>query len=257
MQPIYNALITKLKNDNRFNFDDTLVEEKKLDIFVNKKLITSLMCTPVDMSELAIGYLMSEGIVKKIKHIQKIKQKNSQIFIKAKIHVKKATKLNTQGVIISGCGRSKSVSTSINDLNATKIKSEKKISSKILLEQMEKFYTQCPLYEQTGCVHTAKLYIDENTYYIGEDIAQHNTIDKAIAKAKMDKAHVKDAFLMVSGRLSSEMVAKAIMHKVPILVSRTATTSLGYKIAQAYGLTLVGFARANGMNIYTQQERIC
>ena len=61
---------------------------------------------------------------------------------------------------------------------------------------------------------------------------------------------------MVSGRLSSEMVAKAIMHKIPLLVSRTAATYLGVVLARKFDLTLCGFARGNSMNIYSFEKRI-
>jgi FdhD protein len=62
--------------------------------------------------------------------------------------------------------------------------------------------------------------------------------------------------LFLSGRLSSEMVVKAVMHKIPVVVSRTAPTSLGVQIADTYGVTLIGFARGQKMNIYTHAERI-
>ena len=130
------------------------------------------------------------------------------------------------------------------------------VSASLLSTQMSQFYTECPLYEQTGCVHTAKLFVDEKTFFIGEDIAQHNTIDKAIGKARLANADISKAFLMVSGRLSSEMVAKAVMHSIPILVSRTASTCLGLMIAKKFNLTLIGFAREGKMNIYNAPERV-
>ncbi len=99
------------------------------------------------------------------------------------------------------------------------------------------------MYEQTGCVHTAKVYYDDDTYFIGEDIAQHNTIDKAVGKARLAGVDITKCFLMVSGRLSSEMVAKAVMHQIPILASRTASTCRGVNIADKFGLTLIGFVK--------------
>jgi len=121
---------------------------------------------------------------------------------------------------------------------------------------MQQFYKQCPLYEQTGCVHTAKLYIDDTTSFIAEDIAQHNTIDKAIGKAMLNHTDISKSFLMVSGRLSAEMVAKAVMHQIPIIASRTAPTCLGIQIAKKFGITLIGFVRNQNMNIYQNPQRI-
>ena len=121
---------------------------------------------------------------------------------------------------------------------------------------MQNFYNSCPLYEKTGCVHTARFFINENNFFDAEDIAQHATVDKAIGKAILNGFSGKDGIMLVSGRLSSEMIVKAVMHKIPILVSRTATTCLGAKIANFFNLTLVGFARGDKMNIYTHPERI-
>lgn len=121
---------------------------------------------------------------------------------------------------------------------------------------MKNFYTSCPLYEKTGCVHTARLYFDNKNYFDAEDIAQHSTVDKAIGKAILNGFDPKNGIMMVSGRLSSEMIVKAVVHKIPILISRTATTCLGAKIADTFNLTLVGFVRGEKMNIYTHDWRI-
>ena len=139
---------------------------------------------------------------------------------------------------------------------ARSIKADVKFNKDEILRQMEQFYTQCELYEMTGCVHTAKLFVSGEQFYIGEDIAQHNTIDKAVGKAILAGAQLQNSFLMVSGRLSSEMVAKAVMHGISVLVSRTAPTSLGVVIARKFNLTLCGFARGENINVYSVVERI-
>ncbi len=258
MEPTYNAPITKVKNGKKIAFEDTLVREIKLEIIVNGRRIGAVMSTPMDSEALGIGYLMSEAIIKDVNDIEnmELKADGMELHVKAKIDEQNAKRLNAEGVVISGCGRSTTANIDPDSIQAKVIKSDVRIEAKLLSAQMNQFYTECPLYEQTGCVHTAKLYIDEDTCFIGEDIAQHNTIDKAIGKARLAKKDISNAFLMVSGRLSSEMVAKAVMHSIPILVSRTASTCLGYMIAKKFGLTLVGFARGENMNIYMHEERI-
>lgn len=259
MEPTFNVPIIKIKNGKKIKVEDTLVREIKLEIIVNGEKIGAVMSTPVDSEALGVGYLMSEAIIKSVDDIKSMKLTNDGMCLEidAKIDEENAKKLNSEGVVISGCGRSTTANIDPEAIEAKLITSNFQLDAKLLSAQMSQFYTQCPLYEQTGCVHTAKLYIDENTYFIGEDIAQHNTIDKAIGKARLAKKELSNAFLMVSGRLSSEMVAKAVMHSLPILVSRTASTCLGYMIAKKFGLTLVGFARGENMNIYTNEERIC
>ncbi|WP_331774761.1 formate dehydrogenase accessory sulfurtransferase FdhD [Sulfurospirillum sp. 1612] len=261
MGPIFTTQVTKIKNNKKFETDDTVIREIKLDININGKRIVSLMATPTDLKELSIGYLISENIIEKVSDITQfeITDIDTKIYkadIKATINEASSDKLNTEGVIVSGCGRGASTHISLKSIEAKVMQDDFYIDANLLFKEMGEFYTQCPLYEQTGCVHTAKIHIDDSIYFIGEDIAQHNTIDKAVGKALLAGHSVNRAFLMVSGRLSSEMVAKAVMHQIPILASRTASTCRGVNIAAKFGLTLIGFVRGQSMNIYRNPERI-
>ena len=260
MKAISNIEITKIKNYEKNEVIDTLVNEVVLTIYVNKQRVAVMMATPTDIKPLVVGYLISESIIPGIEDIEEVSLNLENDFeitahVKSKnVNSSNIEKLNTEGIIISGCGSSK---TSNIDPNLNKfIKSDIKFGSSLILSKMATFYTECDLYEQTGCVHTAKLFIDDDEFYIGEDIAQHNTIDKVLGKALLNNAKLENSFLMVSGRLSSEMVAKTVMHGVPLLVSRTAPTFLGVSIARKFNLTLCGFARGNGMNIYSAGKRI-
>lgn len=259
MEPIFQTEIIKYKNGKSIGeIQDTLVREIKLEIYINGDKIGALMATPTDQEALAIGYLMSENIIESAKDIKNFKLENDgmQIHINAKINEEHLKSLNSEAVVISGCGRSLSANIDPKEIEAKVITNPFKIKPEIIFKQMATFYTQCELYEQTGCVHTAKLYIDENTFFIGEDIAQHNTIDKAVGKAQIKGANLQNSFLMVSGRLSSEMVAKAVMHQIPVLISRTASTCLGVMIARKFNLTLIGFARGENMNVYSGHDRL-
>ncbi len=261
MQPTYLTEVTKIKNGKKIVVKDTLIKEAKLDIIINNKKIASMMAVPLDLKELIVGYVIGEKIVDKVDDIKEIiikseDERNYEVLIDAKVSQKNIDKLDSEGVIVSGCGKGVSANVDIDSIEAQKITSDFSIKADLLFNEMQTFYGQCPLYEQTGCVHTAKLYIDKDTYFIGEDIAQHNTIDKAVGKALLKGYDIQHSFLMVSGRLSSEMVAKAVVHKVPILASRTASTCRGVMIAERFGLTLIGFVRGKSMNIYRNPKRI-
>ncbi|WP_170000844.1 formate dehydrogenase accessory sulfurtransferase FdhD [Campylobacter sp. RM16189] len=258
MQPIYTTQITKFKGDTQFLKDDILVREIKLEIQINDRRFGAMMATPVDQETLAVGYLISENIIAKASDISDVKLDDDGLSVKitAKVNEGSMKRFDEEAIIISGCGRGQTANIDPEAMSARVVKADIKFKKDEILKQMRQFYTQCELYEMTGCVHTAKLYVDENTFFIGEDIAQHNTIDKAVGKACLAGVDLSKTFLMVSGRLSSEMVAKAVMHGVPALVSRTAPTSLGVLIARKFNLTLCGFARGENMNVYSGLERI-
>jgi FdhD protein len=258
---VFKTKVVKIKDGKKFEVEDEVIREIKLTIFVNGKKVGALMSVPLDLKELAVGFLMSESIIEDVNDIKDIElkdidTKNFEVYIDAIVNEKNIERLDLEGVIVSGCGRGVSTQISKIAIDAAIMKDEFKIKADLLFKEMAKFYTQCPLYEQTGCVHTAKIYFDEDTYFIGEDIAQHNTIDKAVGKARLAGIDVSKCFLMVSGRLSSEMVAKAVTHQIPILASRTASTCRGVNIADKFGLTLIGFVRGERMNIYRNPQRI-
>jgi FdhD protein len=258
VEPLFTTKITKVKGGEKFETNDTLVREIKLELFVNGERAGAVMSTPIDQEALAVGYLMSENIIQKASDITSVRLINDGmgVEVNSRVNYDGIKRLNAEGVVMSGCGKSLTSNIDPEAINAKVIQSGFRINASDLLAHMKEFYLNCPLYEQTGCVHTAKLFVDENTFFIGEDIAQHNTIDKVTGKAALAGKDISNSFLMVSGRLSSEMVAKCVMHGIPILVSRTACTCLGYMIAKKFNLTLVGFAREDKMNIYFAQERI-
>ncbi len=89
-----------------------------------------------------------------------------------------------------------------------------------------------------------------------EDIGRHNAVDKVIGYALLENVPVQGKVMLASGRLSSEIVTKCARAGIPVVVSRSAPTSLAVEIADAAGITLVGFVRGDRMNIYTGRQRI-
>ena len=258
MEPIHPFSIVKIRHGKKMPFEDTLIREIKLTITVNGEEIAALMATPVDQEALAIGYLMSENILAQASDISEVslEEEGARVVIAATIDEAAARKLNAEGVVISGCGRSKTANIDPEAIRARTLTTGYARPAAWISETMEGFEAHCRLYRQTGSVHTAMLALEDGTTFVAEDIAQHNTVDKAIGKARLAGADTTRSVLFVSGRLSSEMVAKAVMHAIPIVVSRTASTCLGVRIADKFGLTLVGFARKGSMNIYTHDDRI-
>jgi len=258
MEPIYRAEIVKFKGDERRIVSDILVREIKLEILLNSKRFGALMATPSDQKALAVGYLLSENLISdpsRIKNIE-LAPDGLSVNVCGEINEKRLNSFDAEKVIISGCGRSSTANIDPAAMAARKVRSDAKFHKNEILNLMSEFYTQCELYEMTGCVHTAKLFTAGGEYFIGEDIAQHNTIDKSVGKAVLAGCDTQGSLLLVSGRLSSEMVAKAVMSGVSALVSRTAPTSLGVVIARKFDLTLCGFARGENLNVYSGEERI-
>ncbi len=109
---------------------------------------------------------------------------------------------------------------------------------------------------QTGGVHSAALADRQKIHLFAEDIGRHNAVDKLIGKAFLAGIPVEDKILLSSGRISGEIMTKVIRNRIPIMISRTAPTCMSITYAEDHGITLIGFARGNRMNIYTHPQRV-
>jgi FdhD protein len=112
------------------------------------------------------------------------------------------------------------------------------------------------LYLETGGVHSAALSDGKEILLFSEDIGRHNAVDKLIGKAFLRDVSIENKVLLTSGRVTSEIVTKAGRNRFPILISRAAPSCMAISYAEDMGITLVGFARGDRMNIYAWPNRI-
>ncbi|WP_457597526.1 formate dehydrogenase accessory sulfurtransferase FdhD [Hydrogenimonas sp.] len=259
-EPTCRLDVVKISEKGAKEVEDELIVETRFDLYLNGERAASVVGTPGDEKALALGYLISEGILKHPDALRRFGASGEGI-VRLEMEVsgydpQALGRLDSEGVMIAGCGKSLSAHLSPETIDAAVVRSDFAVDAARLFGEMEGFLEHCRLYRRTGAVHTARLVCDDGRDFVAEDLAQHNTIDKALGKARLAGADVSRAFLLLSGRLSSEMVAKAVMHGVPIVASRTAATCMGVKIGERFGLTLAGFVRGGRLNLYTHPKRI-
>ncbi|RDU64879.1 formate dehydrogenase accessory sulfurtransferase FdhD [Helicobacter sp. MIT 14-3879] len=248
--------IAKINNDDIIIKNDIIIKEERVSFYLNGNKIISTMCLPNEQDFHIVGFLMNEGVLESIDDINSIKisKDGLSVYLNAKINEDNISNLYYEKTLTSGC----CVGVSANFEGKIV---EKFISSKIsfsidkIKSIIEEFDYNSKLFNLTGCVHKVAIICD-NKKFISEDIGRHNAVDKAIGKARLKKANLNNAILIVSGRLSMEMVIKCAMSDIPVVISRAATTALGVKSAQKLGITLIGFARNGNFNIYTHKSRI-
>jgi len=250
-------IIEKFKGDDSFEVEDVTIQESRLNVFLNGVKAISMMCIPKDQDAHVIGFLMSEDVIDSVDDIEelKISEDGLRVDISAKVNENSLQNLYKEKTLTSGCGGgvTGNVAGSLEiPFNQTKFK----IAPETIYTEVKEFYADSELYNLTGCVHKAMLYLEDGTTVTAEDIGRHNAIDKAVGKCKLRRIDTTKSVLFVSGRLSSEMVTKAVMHRIPLVISRTAPTHLGVKTAHDHGITIIGFARGRKMNVYTHSGRI-
>lgn len=241
---------------NFTNESDFIIKEERVSFYLNGVKIISTMCLPNDQDAHILGFLFNEGVIEKYSDVKSIKIANDglRVFMEAKINEANITNLYHEKTLTSGC--CVGVSANFEGRILQKFVSSKaRFSLETLSQKIAEFERDSELFNLTGCVHKVMIFC-ENRAFVSEDIGRHNALDKAIGKAIMAGADLSSAVLIVSGRLSMEMVIKCAMSGIPLVISRAATTALGIKSALKLGITLIGFARNGKLNIYTHKGRI-
>ncbi len=154
--------------------------------------------------------------------------------------------------MLSGCGGSTSL---LDVARLPRISSDLKISRYDIQKGVKSVLTS-DLHKLTGGVHIVGLLTKGRHICIAEDIGRHNALDRVIGYGLLNSVNFRETFVVSSGRISSEMVRKCLVANIPIIISRGSTTSLAIEIAEQAGLTIIGFARGERMNIYSGRERI-
>jgi FdhD protein len=121
---------------------------------------------------------------------------------------------------------------------------------------VREFQHRSQVYRTTGGVHSAALCDTGSILLFNEDIGRHNAIDKIFGECILRDISVDDRIIITSGRVSSEILLKVIKRNIPILISKSAPTDLGVRLANDLGVTLVGFVRGERMNVYSNGWRV-
>lgn len=241
--------IIKITPEQRIQVEESLVEEYPLRIYLNEKKLTSLLCSPRDLKPLVIGYLMTEGYISDFEEILSLAFMEAQ---NAMMVCLKSDRENPKDYS-SFCQEN---TTYLDELNCQPLRSELTLSAYKVFDFMEDILSHSQVFKQTGGVHTVGLANTKGVLMVKEDVARHNALSKVIGEACAEGMDFSDKIIVLSGRVSLEMLVKAARVGVSIVISKSAPTSLSVELAERLNITLVGFVRENRMNIYTHPKRI-
>jgi len=238
---------------------DFVAQEKPLHIFLNRTHYVTIFCSPSNLKELAVGHVLSEGIVKSIEEIGEISLKEEEVcHVKLKPHVNLEKRMKLlkpfSRVIFSACGGTAPYQYSGR---LPKITSNLKVKAEVILNSINGLNSIAKTFRKTGGVHAAAIYNSDGTIVaFAEDVGRHNAVDKAIGIGALSKTDFCGCFLALSGRLTGDIVLKAARVGLPIVASLAAAIDSGIAVAKEVDLTLIGFVRGKRMNIYNFPERI-
>jgi FdhD protein len=250
--------IYRVTRDSKQACEDIVVKELPLTILLNGRELVTLLCSPANLKYLAIGFLLSEGLLQSRDDIKRIIDDEQRGIVR----VETVTDLNGEEeqvfkrIITPGCGRGAALYSAADAVGMNEVKSELQVSGIEILELMTQFQHRSETYRSTGGVHSAALCDNKSLNIFSEDIGRHNAIDKIFGRCIWEGISTNNQIILTSGRISSEIVIKIARNNVPVLASKSAPTDTAVKLADLLGVTLIGFVRGTHMNVYSHHQRI-
>lgn len=229
--PVY-----KIENGVKSKVLRDVVVEYPLELTLNGKSVTTFLCTQENLKELVIGYAKTKGYINSLDDIESIEIDEENNIAKLKTIENKCDEMNEK------------IHEYLND--------EISLNYKEIHNMMKRNLTYSKTFKHTGGVHSISIFDKEKEVVICEDVARHNAMDKAIGFCIINNICLKDKAIVLSGRVSVEMMLKAKLNQIPVVISKSAPTNLSIDMAQNSNITLVGFVRNNSLNIYTHPHRI-
>ena len=222
-------------------------------MFIDDEEIITLLCTPKSLKELALGFLYSEGFVESLDQIERIQidEENGRGYLYLKYRKTLTEKLYGKRTITSGCGKGTVFYNVVDSFKSRKIHETIDLSKENVIQLSKEFNGKSELFLKTGGVHSCALSTKDEILYFEDDIGRHNALDKILGRAFLDNIDMSDKIVITSGRISSEILIKTAKREIPAIISRSAPTSLAVDMARELNILLIGFARGEKMNIYT------
>jgi FdhD protein len=249
---------------------DTLVAEEPLEIRVGGRPLTVTMRTPGHDFDLAAGFLVSEGVVRRADEVAGIRycagaSDDGNTYNVLDVMLSPGVpapdpSLERNFYTTSSCGLcGKASLDAVRTTAAWSVRDDPlRLGAAIVAELPDRLRAAQQIFARTGGLHAAGVFsADGRLLCLREDVGRHNAVDKVLGWAlREDRLPLRGKLLLVSGRASFELVQKAVMAGIPLLAAVSAPSSLAADLAADAGLTLIGFLRGSSMNVYSAAHRL-
>lgn len=258
--------VVRVSAGARDRVSDLAAAEEPLDIRLHGESFAIVMRTPGDDQALAAGFLFSEriicgaadiGAVEHCRHPDRADVHNVvDVFLRGEAVERGRDRLARRRRVTANsscgiCGRA-----SIDELSVDlePLSTSARVPPSMIASLPARLLETQKTFGDTGGLHGAALFSFDGTLLgAAEDVGRHNAVDKIVGRLLLDERPIRDAVLMVSGRVSFEIVQKAWLAAIPVVAAVSAPTSLAVDLARAAGIALLGFVRPPGFNAYTHE----
>jgi FdhD protein len=244
---------------------DLVAAEEPLEVRLDGERVAVTMRTPApgEDAELALGFLLGEGILNDPATVARVVEcrttaEGGAVDVRLRSGAVPAAGWQRNFYATSSCGICGKASLEAVRVAAGVVGAGPLVSKDVLLGLPDSLRSAQRVFERTGGLHAAGLFTPEGEpVAVREDVGRHNAVDKVIGRAAMEQGlPLADSILQVSGRASFEIVQKAAMAGVPVVAAVSAPSTLAVELAGETEMTLVGFLRESGFNVYSCPERV-
>ena len=258
-EPVTGRRVTHRRGNAHFDVDDTLVVEEPMEIRLDDTAIAVIMRTPGDDDDLIRGFALTEGMAlspDEISAVEDLGEGRYRLSFADGITVD-PEQFRRNLYATSSCGVCGKASIDAVRIAARSAAPGPIVSASVVSSLPNTLATAQPSFDLTGGIHAAAAFTaDGNLVAAREDIGRHNAVDKVVGAIGGDAWPVTHPILFVSGRVSFEVVQKAAVAGFAIVGGVSAVSSLAADLAEELDLTVLGFVRGDGFNVYTHPDRI-
>lgn len=241
-------------NNNRLDYKTgSIVQEFPVQLLVNGSEIATLIGSPHDLRFLVAGFLRLQGFVSSLDDF--IMFSVCEEFGTANVRIKKELPEKLKPVLTSGCGTG--ITFTLPEVEQKRcIDVTRRFKPEHIFDLMAQLSHKADNYKNHGGIHSAAIGRNGTLSLYAEDLGRHNTFDRIAGEALFKGIDLVGSELVTSGRVSTEMVAKASLMGISIIASRTSPTDMAVKLCQDAGICLLGYVRADKFTIYSHAEMI-
>ena len=236
----------KVRGERVEEITGEVVREQPLTLYVNGSRFLTLLCTPVKLEALVVGYLWMEMVIVDVGEIASLDV--SPVDGRVDVSLTHPVTLPTERILTSGCGGG--ITFRIDHRLFPPLRSSLQVSAAELTARMRDLFASALLYKASRGIHGAALADADRVLLVAEDVGRHNAVDKIKGEALLRGIPTADRILLSTGRVSSEMLLKAARMGVPIVASRTSPTEMAVGLAEQLNITVCGYVRPDGLNLY-------
>ncbi|MEW6661768.1 MAG: formate dehydrogenase accessory sulfurtransferase FdhD [Bacillota bacterium] len=235
-----------------------LAMEIAFTVYYNERETVTLLCSPQELDELAIGFLVGEGLLKQAQEIKNlvVDTERGLAWVSAEPDRPVAKEAIGRRFITSGCGSGTGYYSLADAVACAKVQTDLVLLPREVNDLMSKMQNLAQQYRVTRGIHGAGLCSPDQVEVFREDIGRHNAVDKILGYCFIKGIKPENKVLAVTGRISSEIMLKAAKMSIPVLLSRSVPTDMAVIIGEELGITIIGAARAGKFSVYSHRERV-